>query len=45
VVGEAQEGEGFRTPLAALCPGHGREAAELDQARRCCQSNANLSPL
>src|SRR5436305_1651267 len=33
VVGEAKEGEGFRTPLAALLSGHGREATELDEAR------------
>ena len=33
VVGEAEEGEGFRTPLAALFSGQGREATELDQTR------------
>src|SRR5215472_10851968 len=31
VMGEAEEGEGFRTPLAALLTG--REPAELDQPR------------
>ena len=33
VVGEAEKGEGLRTPLAALLSSHGRKAAELDQAR------------
>src|SRR5271166_6070926 len=33
VVGEAEEGEGFRTPFAALVSGRGREAAALDQTR------------
>ena len=27
---EPQEGKGFRTPLAALFSGHGRQSAKLD---------------
>ena len=30
VVGEAEKGEGFRVPFAALSSGQGRHAAELD---------------
>src|SRR5581483_7558061 len=33
VVGEAEEGEGLRTPFAAPLSGRGRKATELDQAR------------
>ena len=33
VVGEAEEGEGFRTPFATSLSGWSRKAAKLDQAR------------
>src|SRR3984893_14773118 len=33
VVGEAEEGEDHRSPLAALPPSQSREPAELDQSR------------
>ena len=32
-MGEAEKGEGFRTPLAALLTSQGRKSAELDQPR------------
>src|SRR5438477_2707723 len=32
-MGEAEEGEGLRTPLATLLSGHGRKPAERDQTR------------
>ena len=33
IMGEAEEGEGFRTPLATLLSRHGRKPAERDQPR------------
>src|SRR5260370_16177905 len=33
VMGEAEEGEGLRTPLATLLSGHGRKPAKRDQPR------------
>jgi hypothetical protein len=33
MMGEAEEGEGFRTPLVTLLSGHCREPAERDQPR------------
>src|SRR2546423_15007173 len=33
IMGEAEKGEGFRTPFAALLTSQGRKPAELDQPR------------
>ena len=33
VMGEAEKGEGFQTPLATLLSGHGRKPAKRDQPR------------